>query len=491
MDPRQQRRAARFKARHFAADCHAARLEALFARQACDRAATRARIRDALRHQAAKEHRTGQPKVHDDGPASRPPSVRPSPARPPPVALPEWLIDIPSNLADKWLVLPRPDGKRVFVVASAGRTVVRSRDGRVVRFGDAVSRSRRRRKGEANHSPPFAVSALPGGRPGSRGTTVLDCVFADGAGTPSAKTKSRAVVPRGRDGGVCVTLWVLDVMVWNERYLDDCSVDFRFFWVRSALAELDDNDDGEGEGEGEDEDEGEGEVKFSMAQIEEDDEMEWKEEGDEEEKAQGRGPPWLNFRPVPYYPADESGIEAAADVGTNARRGIRPQDGLLFYARDAQVELRRTPAVLAWKDAATSSHAIETFPEPPPPNLPSHELPLVATLAHDASDGGAGVHGDVTILRTSDAESVAVAEVPVAELAALGMDWMRRLVRVRVTNCQMVADGAAPEVELIGLAGQGRRSADCWSRIMFQCLVRFRPVTLLGQPAESAPIIET
>ncbi|KAK9837139.1 hypothetical protein WJX81_005845 [Elliptochloris bilobata] len=35
---------------------------------------------------------------------------------------PEWLIDIPSDLATHWYALPRPEGKRCLVVAAVGRT---------------------------------------------------------------------------------------------------------------------------------------------------------------------------------------------------------------------------------------------------------------------------------------------------------------------------------------------------------------------------------
>lgn len=310
--------------------------------------------------------------------------------------------------------MPRPDGKRVFVVAAAGRTVVRGRDGRRVCLG--------------GEDGAFGASALPGGRAGSRGMTVLDCV-----------------IPVDSGGG---WLWVLDVMVWNDRYLHDCPAEFRFFWMRSRLGELEGNDGGAcfvGKGEREDEEEG-----------------------------------WLHFIPVPLYEADEAGLSAAADVAASAACGMAMQDGILLYARDAAVELGLTPAVLAWKDAATSAHFIETFPEPAPVGVLLSDLPLVATLLR--VQAGDGRH----VLQTSDCPPVVVADVPEEALSSLGKLWESRLHRVRLLNAKAIAAGSPPEIELVELAGYGRTVADSWSRLLFQCKARHSPTTLEDLKARSA-----
>lgn len=77
---------------------------------------------------------------------------------------PEWLVEVPPDLASHWFVLPRPEGQRCLVVASRGCTVARSRTGRVLdRF----------------------QSALPAGGPGSRGSehSILDCILHEGDST--------------------------------------------------------------------------------------------------------------------------------------------------------------------------------------------------------------------------------------------------------------------------------------------------------------------
>lgn len=302
----------------------------------------------------------------------------------------------------------------------------------------------------------FAESALPGGRPGSRGLTVLDCVVED-------------VGRVARAGGAgAARLWVLDVMVWNDRYMHDCSAEFRFFWLGSALGELDDNEFSVPSAEGVDGGDGDEElVDVDGGEV----------------SAGGKKRQWLNFQPVPVYDADEAGLSAATDEAMSAVSGIRAQDGILLYAKDAQVELGLTPAVLAWKDASTSAHAIETFPEPAPTDVAPCDLPLVVTLAHEA------VAGSMRNLMTSDASPVVIAEVPEDALAVLGgRQWQSRLVRVRVLNAKEVADGLAPEVELVELAGYTRTTADSWSRLLFQCQVRHKPVTLemLKKPPPAA-----
>ena len=111
---------------------------------------------------------------------------------------PEWLVDIPNDLAHKWCVLPRPEGRRSLVVASRGRTAARAKTGGV---------SRR-----------FA-SALPGGsrrtrRGGGDGDfCILDCVFHE----PDA------------------TYYVLDTLAWNGVSLYDCAAEMRAAWTHAKL----------------------------------------------------------------------------------------------------------------------------------------------------------------------------------------------------------------------------------------------------------------
>ena len=113
---------------------------------------------------------------------------------------PEWLVDIPPDLAASWLVMPRPEGDRCLVIAARGKTTARLRNGRV----KAVF-----------------PSQLPGGchskaSDGSEGYSILDCVF-----SPVTKTYH-----------------VMDTLCWNGHAILDSDTEFRLFWTASKLAEV-------------------------------------------------------------------------------------------------------------------------------------------------------------------------------------------------------------------------------------------------------------
>jgi snurportin-1 len=79
---------------------------------------------------------------------------------------PEWLVEIPDDLASNWYVMSRPEGQRCLVIASHGTTMVRSRTG---------------------HFKNSFLSGLPcGGGAGDGGAMqecILDCIFHPGNNT--------------------------------------------------------------------------------------------------------------------------------------------------------------------------------------------------------------------------------------------------------------------------------------------------------------------
>ena len=126
--------------------------------------AARAKVLDSRRHLAAllqSEQQTEKEEEYDE-------EYR----RPSPQAIreqwashfmsPEWLVEIPSNLATDWFVLPRPEGQRCLVISSRGQTVSRLRNGGVVL--------------ERFHS---GLPAGGSGGSGSRGgdTCIVDCIY--------------------------------------------------------------------------------------------------------------------------------------------------------------------------------------------------------------------------------------------------------------------------------------------------------------------------
>ncbi|XP_068000354.1 snurportin-1 isoform X1 [Melanerpes formicivorus] len=112
--------------------------------------------------------------------------------------LSEWLVDVPLDLEQEWVVVVCPVGKRALVVASRGTTAAYTKSGFCV-----------------NRFP----SLLPGGNRHSSASEkvycILDCIYSE------AKQ----------------TYYILDVMCWRGHPVYDCQTDFRFFWLLSKIQE--------------------------------------------------------------------------------------------------------------------------------------------------------------------------------------------------------------------------------------------------------------
>ncbi|XP_057224715.1 snurportin-1 isoform X2 [Malurus melanocephalus] len=112
--------------------------------------------------------------------------------------LSEWLVDVPSDLEQEWVVVVCPVGKRALVVASRGTTAAYTKSGFCV-----------------NRFP----SLLPGGNRhnsiSDKVYSILDCIYNE------AKQ----------------TYYILDVMCWRGHPVYDCQTDFRFFWLSSKIQE--------------------------------------------------------------------------------------------------------------------------------------------------------------------------------------------------------------------------------------------------------------
>jgi snurportin-1 len=113
--------------------------------------------------------------------------------------LPEWLIDVPSDLGPAWLALPRPEGPRCLLVAGGGTTAARDRAGVLLE---------RLRSGLPGGGAPGPARAGAG--------AVLDAVWH----APTA------------------TYYALDVLSWRGQDLGGCTAEFRLHWLRARLAEL-------------------------------------------------------------------------------------------------------------------------------------------------------------------------------------------------------------------------------------------------------------
>ncbi|XP_068814643.1 tyrosine-protein phosphatase non-receptor type 9 isoform X2 [Struthio camelus] len=112
--------------------------------------------------------------------------------------LSEWLVDVPLDLEQEWVVVVCPTGRRALVVASKGSTAAYTKSGFCV-----------------NRFP----SLLPGGNRhnslNEKVYSILDCIYNEAQ----------------------QTYYILDVMCWRGHPVYDCQTDFRFFWLLSKIQE--------------------------------------------------------------------------------------------------------------------------------------------------------------------------------------------------------------------------------------------------------------
>jgi len=111
--------------------------------------------------------------------------------------LSEWLVEVPVDLAEKWLLILCPEGRRNLVIAANGSTKVFSKSGKQVKS---------------------FPSNLPGGNRNQnrRNTyTILDCIYSE----------SNSI------------FYILDMMCWDGFQYYDCDTEFRLSWVQQKFIE--------------------------------------------------------------------------------------------------------------------------------------------------------------------------------------------------------------------------------------------------------------
>ena len=115
---------------------------------------------------------------------------------------PEWLVDIPTDLASRWYVAARPAGKRCLLCSGGGKTSAHGRSGWFRTLPSAL--------------PGGARSGGNGGGGGGSGRCELDCIWSE----------------------PLQAFFVLDVLCWKGHRLLDCPAEFRLYWLQAKLAEL-------------------------------------------------------------------------------------------------------------------------------------------------------------------------------------------------------------------------------------------------------------
>jgi len=253
-------------------------------------------------------------------------------------------------------VLPRPEGQRCLVVAGGGRTVSRTRAGRLLRA---------------------FPSALPGA---GGGPCVLDCVFHEPGGA----------------------FYVQDLMCWRGYALYDCSAAFRLFWLASKLGES-----GAGAPPGP-------RHRFPFLPVA----AFACDPGAPPAPARGAAaasPPSARASCLlrrasgraPHRPCHDARHAAARAGGLHAAlRGAVPfvRDGVALLHKEGHYALGPTPLALLWKDARCSRFHLDTDA--------AGAAPALQPVTLQCLPGGA--------VGTGDERPVALGRVPEAALQQLG-----------------------------------------------------------------------
>ncbi|CAB3239863.1 unnamed protein product [Arctia plantaginis] len=113
----------------------------------------------------------------------------------------EWMIEKPEDFNENWFVIPCPKGMRTLLVACNGNTKFYTKHGT---FRSACH------------------TALPGGNPldpnSSTRCVVLDCFHVESTNT----------------------MYVLDLLAWNNQPMSDGETEFRHFWMKTHIEDIPD-----------------------------------------------------------------------------------------------------------------------------------------------------------------------------------------------------------------------------------------------------------
>ncbi|KMQ86790.1 snurportin-1-like protein [Lasius niger] len=110
--------------------------------------------------------------------------------------LSEWMLDVPQDFSESWIMVPCPIGNRTRIVSRYGTTKAYSR------------------KGVLCDTFP---SALPGGNPDAdmHQSAIVDCIW----------VKSQQVY------------YILDILYWSRLPFTNCEAEFRLYWINSKIRE--------------------------------------------------------------------------------------------------------------------------------------------------------------------------------------------------------------------------------------------------------------
>lgn len=374
--------------------------------------------------------------------------------------MPDWMTEVPEDLATNWLVMVRPEGERCLLLSDGGRVQVRRKNGFIhERFTDSrlprgltildvvcidgpptgQSASSRAHgdgagHGEAEHRDgqddeedddiedvEVADVDMGAGRRGGRKGCARGGAPEDGRGRDGkGRGKGRRRRPQGdRSYAVC------DVLVWADTDLAGAEAECRMFWLASRVSEL-------------------------------------------REKSR-RARPLLLIPAVPATP--EALLQAyQADVGY-------AKDSLLFLHREGHycVSEPVTPLALMWRDRHISRFVVDT-PDEKGEVLPERQAVVLEMRAQGW-------------LRT--AERIIVGQLEDEQLNAAQQlirgkgPRAKALLRCEVQRVDVAARRLLGVQPVGYVAAQSRVWADSWGRIVFQHIHRAGEVVAISFAAVS------
>mmetsp|Transcript_65312 Transcript_65312/g.156126 ORF Transcript_65312/g.156126 Transcript_65312/m.156126 type:complete len:489 (+) Transcript_65312:88-1554(+) len=353
--------------------------------------------------------------------------------------MPDWPLEFPSDLAENWLAMLRPEGERCLLLSDGGQVEVRRKNGSVAeryldtRFPkgltilDVVAMDRPTLSAPSDGPRPMKMEKsemAAGDEPVAvnQASDLLaeDCEMAAADGDRSAsgrsggrrgrgKGRGKGGLPKGKPKGERIYA-VCDVLVWGDADLVNAEAECRMYWLESRFGELPSD-------------------------------------------------PPRRARPLQLVPVRPATPDVLTELYQNDF-GYAKDAFLLFHRQGAYaMQESVTPLVLWWRDRRLNRYVVDT-PDPSGETLPEKQA-VVLELR------GAGN------LRTADREIV-------GQLSGLALDTAKEMAqgKTRVLLRFLVSDVDVAAKRVIDPQPQARvllRSrtwADSWGRIAFQHLHR-------------------
>mmetsp|Transcript_10717 Transcript_10717/g.25321 ORF Transcript_10717/g.25321 Transcript_10717/m.25321 type:complete len:472 (+) Transcript_10717:55-1470(+) len=338
--------------------------------------------------------------------------------------IPDWMLVPPGDLAERWLVLAKPEGDRCLLLSDGGRVQVRQKNGLILekftdsRFPrgltilDAVCiegpRSQKPVKnqmqddsglGQAMEQPSVEEPTSPiDDALQSEGDDTMD----GGAQGGKSSGKARRRRPTGnRKYAIC------DVLVWGDMDMACTEAEFRLFWLQSRFEEM-------------------------------------------PEKPPRRARPLQLVHALPATP------ECIRDL--YSKDFGYPKDSLMFLHREGRYQISEavTPVAKLWRDRHLSRFVVDT------PDEKGQDLPSKQSVVLEVRGGGR--------LRTADRHLVAQCREEDLEKLQ-GQAKNKSLVRCDIEAIDVV-NRCLQVVPVAHVPARSRVWPDSWARIVFQHLHR-------------------